>query len=172
MPTSFRQIIDKAVKDKRFLVVPGAHDALSARLIQKIGFETYFIGGFPAVGGFGLRSEQVKVTDNEVRIIPVGLMRKLALNQEPQLDRREIRRAVAVDRSELPVRGHRVLGTGMPGLAAGRYRSGKSGASFWLAGRAPRLLLIDLEGGPLDFVVLQVRDPGQLAAQLHEPVRD
>src|SRR4051794_41806923 len=50
MVTSFRQIIDKAVKDKRFLVVPGAHDALSARLIQKIGFETYFIGGFPAVG--------------------------------------------------------------------------------------------------------------------------
>ena len=50
MPASFRQIIDKAVKDKRFLVVPGAHDALSARIIQKLGFETYFIGGFPAVG--------------------------------------------------------------------------------------------------------------------------
>jgi 2-methylisocitrate lyase-like PEP mutase family enzyme len=50
MPGSFRQIIDKAVADKRFLVVPGAHDALSARLIQAIGFETYFIGGFPAVG--------------------------------------------------------------------------------------------------------------------------
>src|SRR5262249_12299867 len=48
MVTSFRQIIDKAVKDKRLLVVPGAHDALSARLIQTIGFETYFIGGFPA----------------------------------------------------------------------------------------------------------------------------
>jgi 2,3-dimethylmalate lyase len=50
MATSFRQIINKAVADGRFLVVPGAHDALSARLIQKIGFETYFIGGFPAVG--------------------------------------------------------------------------------------------------------------------------
>ena len=50
MPTTFRQIINKAVNDKRFLVVPGAHDALSARLIQRIGFETYFIGGFPAVG--------------------------------------------------------------------------------------------------------------------------
>jgi 2-methylisocitrate lyase-like PEP mutase family enzyme len=50
MPTSFRQIINKAVKDKRILVVPGAHDALSARLIEKIGFETYFIGGFPVVG--------------------------------------------------------------------------------------------------------------------------
>jgi len=49
-PASFRQIIDKAVKEKRFLVVPGAHDALSARIIQRLGFETYFIGGFPAVG--------------------------------------------------------------------------------------------------------------------------
>ena len=50
MTTSFRQIINRAVKEKRILVVPGAHDALSARLIQTIGFETYFIGGFPAVG--------------------------------------------------------------------------------------------------------------------------
>src|SRR6266700_1344175 len=33
MPASFRQIIDKAVKEKRFLVVAGAHDALSARII-------------------------------------------------------------------------------------------------------------------------------------------
>lgn len=55
MPTSFRQIIDSAVKDKRFLVVPGVHDALSARLVQKIGFETYFIGGFPVSGArYGL----------------------------------------------------------------------------------------------------------------------
>src|SRR5207237_8276953 len=50
MSGSFRQIIDKTVAEKRFLVVPGAHDALSARLIQKIGFETYFIGGVPAAG--------------------------------------------------------------------------------------------------------------------------
>jgi len=55
MATSFRQIINRAVTDRRLLVVPGAHDALSARLIQKIGFETYFIGGFPAVGArYGL----------------------------------------------------------------------------------------------------------------------
>lgn len=50
MRSSFRQIINKAVADKRILVVPGAHDALSARLIERVGFETYFIGGFPAVG--------------------------------------------------------------------------------------------------------------------------
>jgi 2-methylisocitrate lyase-like PEP mutase family enzyme len=50
MRRSFRQIIDAAVAEKRFLVVPGAHDALSARLVGKVGFEAYFIGGFPAVG--------------------------------------------------------------------------------------------------------------------------
>jgi len=47
---SFRQVINKTVAEDRFLVVPGAHDALSARLIEKVGFESYFIGGFPAVG--------------------------------------------------------------------------------------------------------------------------
>lgn len=50
MARSFRQIINATVTEKRFLVVPGAHDALSARLIAQIGFEAYFIGGFPAVG--------------------------------------------------------------------------------------------------------------------------
>ena len=32
------------------LILPGAHDALSARLIKQAGFEAYFIGGFPVVG--------------------------------------------------------------------------------------------------------------------------
>lgn len=32
------------------LVLPGAHDALSARLIAQAGFPGYFIGGFPVVG--------------------------------------------------------------------------------------------------------------------------
>ena len=50
MTASFRQIINGAVEQQRMLIVPGAHDALSAKLIQKIGFEVYFIGGFPAVG--------------------------------------------------------------------------------------------------------------------------
>jgi 2-methylisocitrate lyase-like PEP mutase family enzyme len=32
------------------LVLPGAHDALSARLIEMAGFSAYVIGGFPLVG--------------------------------------------------------------------------------------------------------------------------
>ena len=37
------------------LILPGAHDALAARLIQRAGFEGFFIGGFGAVGArFGV----------------------------------------------------------------------------------------------------------------------
>jgi 2,3-dimethylmalate lyase len=37
------------------LVMPGAHDAISAQLIARAGFKAYFIGGFPLVGArYGL----------------------------------------------------------------------------------------------------------------------
>ena len=32
------------------LILPVAHDALSARLIEQAGFKAYSIGGFPLVG--------------------------------------------------------------------------------------------------------------------------
>jgi 2,3-dimethylmalate lyase len=38
------------VQTERPLVLPGAHDALSALLIKQAGFKAYFIGGFPLVG--------------------------------------------------------------------------------------------------------------------------
>lgn len=38
------------VASERPLVLPGAHDAISALLIQQTGFKAYFIGGFPVVG--------------------------------------------------------------------------------------------------------------------------
>jgi len=48
---SFRQL----VRTERPLVLPGAHDALSALLIRQAGFKAYFIGGFPLVGArYGL----------------------------------------------------------------------------------------------------------------------
>jgi len=50
-PPSFRQL----VRTERPLVLPGAHDALSALLIRQAGFKAYFIGGFPLVGArYGL----------------------------------------------------------------------------------------------------------------------
>jgi 2,3-dimethylmalate lyase len=44
--TTFRRL----VASENPLVLPGAHDAISARLIQRAGFKAYFIGGFPLVG--------------------------------------------------------------------------------------------------------------------------
>ena len=38
------------VSSERPLVLPGAHDALSALLIKQAGFKAYFIGGFALVG--------------------------------------------------------------------------------------------------------------------------
>jgi 2-methylisocitrate lyase-like PEP mutase family enzyme len=32
------------------LILPGAHDALSAKIIEHVGFDAYFIGGFTVVG--------------------------------------------------------------------------------------------------------------------------
>ena len=47
---SFRQALNRAVAERRLLVVPGAYDALSALLIERTGFDCMFIGGFPVAG--------------------------------------------------------------------------------------------------------------------------
>jgi 2,3-dimethylmalate lyase len=47
---SFRQALDRAVAEKRLLVIPGAYDALSALLVERAGFDCMFIGGFPVAG--------------------------------------------------------------------------------------------------------------------------
>lgn len=50
MRQSFRTIVNDARKAKTILVIPGAHDALSAKIIEKAGFDCVFLGGFPMVG--------------------------------------------------------------------------------------------------------------------------
>jgi 2-methylisocitrate lyase-like PEP mutase family enzyme len=50
MPSkTFRQAVDEANQEGLPLILPGAHDGLSARLIKQAGFTAYFIGGFPVV---------------------------------------------------------------------------------------------------------------------------
>ena len=48
---SFRQALNRAVAEKRLLVIPGAYDALSALLVERTGFDCMFVGGFPVAGG-------------------------------------------------------------------------------------------------------------------------
>jgi 2-methylisocitrate lyase-like PEP mutase family enzyme len=43
---NFRQL----VSSERPLVLPGAHDALTAMMIKQAGFKAYFVGGFPVAG--------------------------------------------------------------------------------------------------------------------------
>jgi len=50
MNDSSRPHFRDLVASERPLVLPGAHDALSALLIKQAGFKAYFIGGFPLVG--------------------------------------------------------------------------------------------------------------------------
>jgi 2,3-dimethylmalate lyase len=50
IPRSFRQALDRAVAEKRLLVIPGAYDALSALLIERAAFDCMFVGGFPVAG--------------------------------------------------------------------------------------------------------------------------
>jgi 2-methylisocitrate lyase-like PEP mutase family enzyme len=45
-PTTWRQLLTR----ERPLVLPGAYDALSARMIEMAGFSAYVIGGYPVVG--------------------------------------------------------------------------------------------------------------------------
>src|SRR4051794_41926845 len=52
MRPTFRSLL---AAEPGLLVMPGAHDAISARLIARAGFKAYFIGGFPLVGArYGL----------------------------------------------------------------------------------------------------------------------
>ena len=47
--------IRELLKTEMPLVLPGAHDALSALLIKQAGFKAFFVGGFPLVGArYGL----------------------------------------------------------------------------------------------------------------------
>lgn len=50
MPKARKATIQELCASEAPLILPGAHDALSARLVESTGFKAYFIGGFPVVG--------------------------------------------------------------------------------------------------------------------------
>ena len=45
-------ILRKAIMEKRAMVVPGAHDALSAKVIEKAGFEAVQVSGYGLAGSY------------------------------------------------------------------------------------------------------------------------
>ena len=45
-------ILRKAVMERRAVAVPGCHDAFSAKIIEKCGFEAIQISGYGVAGSF------------------------------------------------------------------------------------------------------------------------
>ena len=43
-------LFKKLVKDDEILLLPGAYDALSAKIIEQAGFKAVTLGGYPASG--------------------------------------------------------------------------------------------------------------------------
>ncbi len=118
----------------------------------------WWLGGQPDLA-------RVTAAGGTIRIVPWGVLRVLSFRPLLVLDQESLRQASVVTGAELADPGLRSPGLAVPGLRAGTYRRPEA-TSYWLVGRAPQLLRIDLSGGPVDYVLLQVRDPGGLAALL------
>lgn len=118
----------------------------------------WWLGGQPELA-------RVRVTGGEIRIVPRGVLRLLSFRRELVLDRLALRRAAVVTCASLPPAGLRSPGLAIPGLRAGTYECPEA-TSYWLVGRAARVLRLDFADGPIGYVVVQVRDPDGLAALL------
>jgi len=108
---------------------------------------------------------RVTLTGDSVRIVPWGVLRLLSFRRELVLDLSQVASVSVALCAELPPAGLRSPGLAVPGLRAGTYRCPEA-TSYWLVGRAARAVRIDAAGGPVDYVLLQVRDPEALAARL------
>jgi hypothetical protein len=118
----------------------------------------WWLGGQPDLA-------RVTMTGEAVRIVPRGVLRLLSFRRELVLARSQLRQVTVAAVADLPPGGLRSPGLAVPGLRAGTYRAPDS-VSYWLVGRASRVVRIDVAGGPVDYVLIQVRDPEALAALL------
>jgi hypothetical protein len=118
----------------------------------------WWLGGQPDLA-------RVTMTGETVRIVPRGVLRLLSFRRELVLARGLLRQVTVAASADLPPGGLRSPGLAVPGLRAGTYR-GPDSTSYWLVGRAPRVLRIEVAGGPVDYVLIQVRDPDALAGLL------
>lgn len=57
MPTDFASILREKLERRKALVVPGCHDALSARVIESAGFEAIQVSGFGLAGSLLARPD-------------------------------------------------------------------------------------------------------------------
>lgn len=110
----------------------------------------------------------VTMAGETITIVPRGVLRWLSFRRQLVLDLAQVTAASVVEGAGVAAGGLRSPGLAVPGLRAGTYRCPEA-TSYWLVGRAPRLVRLDLSGGSLNYVLLQVRDPDGLVARLGAP---
>ncbi len=110
---------------------------------------------------------QVAVEGAYLAVRPRGMIKILAFRGKLLLDRTAIRHVAVIDRTGIPRLGMRLHGTGTKNLQAGKFATdNQTGIVFMLVGCGQRFLRVDLGSGKIRYLVIQVSDPDQAAAEL------
>ncbi|MFC5824413.1 hypothetical protein [Nonomuraea insulae] len=114
---------------------------------------------------------EIETSAGEVIIRPRGVLKILSFRWSVRLPVESIAGASVIDIENTTPAGMRYGATLFPGLVAGTFMS-PEGPTWWLVGRMRPALEIDLRDGPLNQVVVQVKDPRAAAAQIRALIRD
>jgi hypothetical protein len=102
---------------------------------------------------------RISASAQEIRVVPIGLMKVLALHLGLRIPPDHVTAAYPVSRpQERYSPGARLPGTWLPGLLAGSFQ-GAEGRSFWVVGTGENAVRIDLQDDHYDYVVVDVDDP-------------
>ncbi len=100
-------VLRKAIMERRAVAVPGAHDALSAKVIEQCGFEAIQVSGYGVAGsllgkpdvGLVQMKDVLDVTWNIVQAVSIPVMADIDTGgrqrRERRLDHRAAHRAWA-----------------------------------------------------------------------------
>ncbi|MFI6505289.1 hypothetical protein [Nonomuraea typhae] len=114
---------------------------------------------------------EIEISAGAVVIRPRGILKMLSFRWSIRLRAESIAEVSVIDIENTTPAGMRYGATLFPGLVAGTYMS-PEGLTWWLVGRMRPALAIDLHDGPLNQVVVQVREPRAAAAQIRALIRD
>ena len=108
---------------------------------------------------------RVTVSEAEVVIKPRGVFIFLSFRWSIRIPIESIEWASVIKTNDVDPPGMRFGATFFPGLIAGTFL-GSDGRSYWLTGQRGTALQIELDDGPLAFVVVQVADPNAVAVRI------
>jgi hypothetical protein len=109
----------------------------------------------------------VTVSDREISIEPRGVFKFLSFRWNLRIPVETIAWVSVVDAGAIDPPIFRFGATAFPGLITGTF-AGPDGRSYWLTSQRGPALRINLSGGPLMYIVVQVGDPRAVAASIRQ----